>query len=211
MPDEPALPPAIKHHLAMVPEKARIRGMFYRWVDEFCLQQSLPILAERKIDFKLYSAKEYLGYLLRAITPIAERIGFPEALRLHGQFIFPNFMQTLLGRSITAAVLTPKAMMKVAPRSYKMLTEGVKVDVAFLTPTSIEVSMHDLWIFNDSFGVGTWEGVLKALKLDGEVKVVLSEGPATTRLRVNWLEKHESNSADGISKSSSEVSNVVFH
>ena len=178
-------------YIKLVPESAMIRGMFFSWIHEFCLSKKVAHSKKRYIDFKLYPVKEFLGELNSSLAPIAAKDGIKFAAREYGRFIFPFFRQSLLGHSMLSAKLTPQAVFGIAPRAYKVLTEGVEMSVHIVEPGLLTAHYKNLWVLNDSLGVGTWEGVLQGLNLEGDVRVISSDDRCQATLEIRWTKSDE--------------------
>jgi len=194
-----ALPKWVEDYIAAVPESALIRGMFFRWVDEFCAVNDLIPPAEKRIDFKFYPTTDFLYYLCWGLQPLATEVGYEQALRQMGQFIYDSFRKTILGRSVFSGVLSLRSLLKVGPRAYHMLLDdSAEVEVTFPNDHEAHVSLEGVWVFNDTLGVGTWEGVLTGYGVEGAVDIVKSNQRDGISLRIRWEPKEKKRSLSGL-------------
>src|SRR4029079_15997312 len=76
-------------------------------------------------------------------------------------------------------------VLRVVPRYYRITGRGGIADVSFLAAQRVIVHLRDVWDFPDAYHVGAYEGVLRGMSVEGQVKV-RTIGPTSTDMDVMW-------------------------
>lgn len=169
------LPAEVRAYIQSVPEGAQIRGMFLNWVLDHVERAGHPADGLTRTGasgwsgFRWVPLPDYLELLTRAMHRVFPHLPPQEGFRRHGHYIYENFSQTMVGKSVFAGALSPLSIIRLAPRCYSMVVSPGSVHVD-ISDELIAVTFDNVWTFNESLQLGTWEGVLRKLGMDGSVR-----------------------------------------
>ena len=169
------------------PVLGSVRGMFIREILDAVQSAGarLPV-AKRYVSFKKYPLPDYLQVIADGCALIHPDVSLRRAMRRVGRLTYPNFVKTVLGKTILAVAGNDfSSVVKLAPKAYRATIKPGDAKVKEKGERKVVVELRDIWNFPDSFQVGVWEGALAACKVEGEIKV-RSRDLANADLEITW-------------------------
>lgn len=174
-------------YLRSIPEHATSKGMFFEPL-RARVKEAGGVFSGRQhyVAFKDYPAREYLRVVLDSAAQIFPGAAVRQSLRQIGWLAFPTFSQSLLGRVLFkfAGSDVAKAL-RAVPRAYGALSSVSSAEVIELGEGSAIVRLRQVWDVPDASEVGVFEGGLRTLGREGEVRVRRLD-LADCDLRLDW-------------------------
>lgn len=144
---------------AAVPSDAKARGMFFHTLQKVLKTHDKEELDGSWIAFKQYSRLEYFEAMLECAERVKERT-VEDGLFKAGRFVYPDFAQSLIGRSIFAVAGTEILQLaRLAPRAYAVANARGSCEVVRADESLIHVRLDDVWDLTP-YSAGIFQGVI---------------------------------------------------
>jgi uncharacterized protein (TIGR02265 family) len=177
----------LRERLLETPVEHRVKGMFHRQIVEQARATSGTSPAEGEyLPFSDYPMREWMDLLVRCAELAHPHVPVREGIRRLGHLSYATFEASSAGEMMIG--LTGRDMsgvLRFGPRYYRVTGRGGIADVSFLAAQRAIVHLRDVWDFPDAYHVGVYEGMLRAMSVEGQVKV-RTIGPASTDIEVVW-------------------------
>lgn len=175
-------------HLRLAPAESTVKGMFLQQIVEAALAASGTRLGRGEYSaVKDYPLHEWLELLVRGAGLTHPDVPVREGLRRLGQRCYPMLAESMIGKILVSVAGNDiNAILRVAPRVYRVSSTIGAVEVSFLEPQRAIIQLREIWDFPDAYQVGIYEGGLRALGRSGEVRVRVL-GPASADLELVWV------------------------
>lgn len=173
--------------LRVAPVTPTVKGMFFQQMVEAARAASGVAPGRASYStLREYPLHEWLELLVRSAELAHPGVPVREGLRRLGHGSYAMVSESMIGKVLIGAVGNDLgALLRVAPRVYRLTTTIGSAEVSFLEPRRAIVQLRDIWDFPDAYHVGIYEGGLRAMGQSGEVRVRV-HGPASADLELRW-------------------------
>jgi uncharacterized protein (TIGR02265 family) len=172
-PPDTGAPLDLDERLARVPATATVKGMFMQSVaDEAKAVSGVAPGRGRWVAFKDYPLREWLALLVDCALVVHPRLPVREGLRRLGQNAYPTFAASTIGRVVmSVAGDNLAAALRQAPRAYSVSGSDLTAEVGAVTERGGLLHLRGAWDFPESWHAGVFEGVMRAFRKEGTVRV----------------------------------------
>lgn len=159
-----------------------MRGLFFSEI-----YRQVPTLEPpqtRYLPFSKYPVRSFMLLLIEA-----GRLAYParapdDSLRLLGSSIYDAFASSLAGLSMLSGADHDRAL-DMAPEAYRLSMDPAEVRVASRSPEGAVIEMRNVWVFPESFQLGTLQGALRTLGLQAAIDVI-RHSHASADFHIRW-------------------------
>jgi uncharacterized protein (TIGR02265 family) len=169
----------VNRELGAIPATATMKGMFLVPMLAEAQRRGirLPSARDRYLPFSDYPLLEHGRVLVEAARTFFPDISTRRALRKLGHLAHRAFAETTIGKVVWASVDGVDSAIDATAKTYVIATPAARVTVEERAPGRARVRLSGgAHCFIDSNHVGTFEGVLRACQIQGEVTVKLEPG-----------------------------------
>lgn len=172
-PPDTAAPLDLERRIASAPTDGRVKGMFFRGVQEHARKRGKRLRPETNyIAFRGYPLEEWLRFLPEAAEAVYPHLPVRAALRALGQSGFDALEGSTTGRVLfSLAGRAPSTAVSLIGKAFELIKSHGSVRVTQRSDDRAVVSYREIWDYIDSWHVGTLEGGLKAFGVSGSVRV----------------------------------------
>lgn len=167
-----------------VPVGATQRGMFFDSFQKALRANNRAPLDGKWIGFKRYPQRDYLMCIYEAAVRISGDI--PRGLFEIGRFIYPDFAESLTGKTLLKATGGSFAeICAIAPRGFAMANNYGEFRVLEIDDSYTHVSFDGLW---DPlhFSAGIVQGVMDVSKVKADSILYKSSRPGELELKIEY-------------------------
>lgn len=159
--------------LAVIPEDATVRGMFFQFLEGHLLRVNGKPLGEFEHGaFQPYPARDYVRMIHATALALYPDAPVREALRRVGHFLYDDFQRTMVGRAIFAVAGRDFARLcSLAHKAYGVSYAPCELRAAVVSPGRATVVMAPVHILPDTFQVGAWEGAARFCGLSPTIRI----------------------------------------
>lgn len=174
--------------IAAIPASAKIAGMFYLALIEGARRRgvALPPTGERFLPFSYYSAAEFARLLVFVAPRFYPGVSLRQALRKVGQSACKAFETSTLGKVTLGSAEGVHAAVTAIAKTYEHNIRPSRCEVLSSTPTSMTLSLHNIYHFLDSHHVGVFEGTLLHAGVSGGSVRIAQRNRTSAELLLEW-------------------------
>jgi len=172
----------VAQRLAAVPDRAVVKGMFFRrYLDE--LGESGD---RRYSSFKDYPLRDLMALQVRVARARHPDVPLREGLRRVGWLVFPTLLDSLVGRVLFGVLERDVGrIVSAVSKGYSLVQTTGKAEVLLNRPGEARVALREMYNFADCYQVGILEGVMRHCGLDGEIRL-RTQGVADVECACRW-------------------------
>lgn len=173
--------------VAAVPEKAKVRGMFFQDVHAALKKAGLPVMGrESYVAFKFYPIRDYLRVTADGAQRLYPDLPLRRGLYLLGHDTYPRFAETMLGKAVFATVMGNLGdVLDATKRAYPMVLNPGRAEVLESGEGMRVMGLRDVWSFADCLHFGVFAGGMKALRVEGDIAVRV-HSVTDVDIRLRW-------------------------
>lgn len=174
--------------LARVPEGETIKGMFLQPMLTSAKAKGVTFIGarDRYVPFQDYPLREHAALLVAGAAALYPQLSVRQGLRRLGRYAQAALTDSTIGRVIwSTAVDVPTALAAMA-KAYAIAHPKSEVEIVDVADRALVLRVARIWWFLDSHHVGCFEGAMKAVGVEGTVKLKLSSWSAGD-LQCRWL------------------------
>jgi uncharacterized protein (TIGR02265 family) len=155
---------------------ASVKGMFFSQIVGAARKKGARVGRDRYVPFRDYPLREWIEVLPQAARGAHPDLPVRDGMRRLGWQAFDTFTTSRVGRVfLQLSGLDVDRLVSLAPRGFTVIGSHGQVVVVEQGPGRAVLGLRGMWDYIDAWYVGVFEGAMRTLQREGEVRVRLRD------------------------------------